>query len=317
MRHVNSLSEIDYSQQETITFEATVLDLVHEGDAERRFPMKFNLKFESSGDVVQVVSWTYELLDSVKDAANNTNVMLLDGVAGIFKDQTQIRVGSVKDTGKKSLRKIIEVINPEDIKKDIYAILNKYISTQSIRDMLDEMVLNNDKFYVWPAATRIHHAYPGGLAKHTLQVCRHAINTWEQYEGKDLDIEVIVAGALLHDIGKLTEYAEDGSRTIFGDLVSHIVDGSEKVAEWCWKHNIDSNKDKKMVMIKHVILSHHEKPEFGAAVTPAILEAVVVARADNLDATIEGIKKEVNNLSVGNFTNKLMAADGTKILKWQ
>jgi 3'-5' exoribonuclease len=316
MRHIKSTMEIDYDKQESISFEATILDVTHDGDAEKRYPMKFTVKLEGTGEVLAVVSWTYELLDYIKEGIPNTNVYMIEGIAGIFKDQSQIRIGSVKNIGKKSTKKVIETIDIDDVKQDIYAILNKYVRTDSIRKMIDELVFNNEKFYKWPAATKLHHNYEGGLAKHTLQVTKHAINFWQEYEGKGLDIEVIVASALLHDIGKTTEYNQDGSRTVFGDLISHLVNGAEKVAEWCWKNNIDSNRDTKMIMIKHCILSHHEKQELGAAVLPATLEAMIVARADAFDALFEGSQKEVNNVTTGSFTNKLMIANNNKILKW-
>jgi 3'-5' exoribonuclease len=316
MRHIKSTMEIDYDKQESISFEATILDVTHDGDAEKRYPMKFTVKLEGTGEVLAVVSWTYELLDYIKEGIPNTNVYMIEGIAGIFKDQSQIRIGSVKNIGKKSTKKVIETIDIDDVKQDIYAILNKYVRTDSIRKMIDELVFNNEKFYKWPAATKLHHNYEGGLAKHTLQVTKHAINFWQEYEGKGLDIEVIVASALLHDVGKTTEYNQDGSRTVFGDLISHLVNGAEKVAEWCWKNNIDSNRDTKMIMIKHCILSHHEKQELGAAVLPATLEAMIVARADAFDALFEGSQKEVNNVTTGSFTNKLMIANNNKILKW-
>jgi putative nucleotidyltransferase with HDIG domain len=316
MRHIKSTMEIDYDKQESISFEATILDVTHDGDAEKRYPMKFTVKLEGTGEVLAVVSWTYELLDYIKEGIPNTNVYMIEGIAGIFKDQSQIRIGSVKNIGKKSTKKVIETIDIDDVKQDIYAILNKYVRTDSIRKMIDELVFNNEKFYKWPAATKLHHNYEGGLAKHTLQVTKHAINFWQEYEGKGLDIEVIVASALLHDIGKTTEYNQDGSRTVFGDLISHLVNGAEKVAEWCWKNNIDSNRDTKMIMIKHCILSHHEKQELGAAVLPSTLEAMIVARADAFDALFEGSQKEVNNVTTGSFTNKLMIANNNKILKW-
>jgi 3'-5' exoribonuclease len=316
MRHIKSLAEIDYDKQESISFDATILDVTNDGEADKRYPMKFVLKLEASGDVVPVVSWNYELLDYIKGGISNTNVYSFEGIAGVFKDQNQIRIGSVKNTGSQSTKKVIETIDVDDVKHDIYAILNKYLRTESIRKMIDELVFNNDKFYKWPAATKLHHNYEGGLAAHTLQVTKHAINFWQEYKGKGLDIEVIVASALLHDIGKTTEYNQDGSRTIFGDLISHLVNGAEKVAEWCWKNGIDSNKDTKMIMIKHCILSHHEKQELGAAALPATLEAIIVARADAFDAIFEGTQKEINNVTTGSFTNKLMITNGNKILKW-
>jgi 3'-5' exoribonuclease len=316
MRTVLNLKDINYSQQEAIEFEASILGIEAEGEEEKKRPLRFTIKLESSGDVAQVISWNYSILEIIKEAAKGTEVLNLEGLAGTFKDNQQIRVGNVKMTGKQSVRKIIKTINISEVKREINSIINKYITTRNIRDMLDAMVMSNPNFFEWPAATKIHHNYEGGLAVHTLQVARHSVAMWESYEGKNLDIEVIVTGALLHDYGKLTEYNKDGSRTIYGQLIGHPVDGAEKMVEYCIRNNIDANRDRKLVMVKHIILSHHEKMDFGAPVVPSILEALIVARADALDGSFEGVSKEIENLSAGEFTDRLLAVNGSKFLKW-
>jgi 3'-5' exoribonuclease len=139
---------------------------------------------------------------------------------------------------------------------------------------------------------------------------------WQQYSlTTTLDIEVVVAGAMLHDVGKLSEYNKDGTRTVLGQLVTHLTDGAERVALFCFQNGIDSNRDKKILAIKHIILSHHEKLEFNAAITPAILEAFIVAKSDALDGNFEGIRKEVELLQPGQVSDRIIAADGGKYVK--
>jgi 3'-5' exoribonuclease len=182
--------------------------------------------------------------------------------------------------------------------------------------MLEDLVINNRDFFKWPAATKLHHAYKGGLAVHTTQVVKNAVGIWNNYQGKNLDIEVVIAGAMLHDIGKLSEYNEDGSRTAFGDMISHLVDGVERVTDYCATKGVSANSDRKILVIKHIILSHHEKLEWGSPTTPATLEAVVVAKADAMDAVIESINKELDNTEPQEFTDRIFAADGNKFMKW-
>jgi 3'-5' exoribonuclease len=317
MRLIKKASDLDYSIQEAIEFEATVLEF-SEGLEENKRPMRVSLKLEESGEVIQAISWTYTLQQLFKDAASSVDIVSFEALSGVFSNkQQQIRIGNAKLTGKQSTKKIIKTVDIIGIKRDFQNIISKYITTPLIRDMINDMIISESRFFEWPASTKLHHGYEGGLASHTLNVVKNAISLWENYQGENIDIEVIVAAAMLHDYGKLTEYNKDGSRTIYGDLVSHLVDGSEKVSEFCWKRGINPSTDKKIVIIKHIILSHHEYPEFGAAVRPATLEAFIVARSDAMDAVYGGINEQLVNLVSGQQTDKLMIADGVKILRWK
>jgi putative nucleotidyltransferase with HDIG domain len=318
MRKIKRLDEISYTEQEAVEFEATVLDVNIEGNEELKRPMKFALKLEESGENVSVISWAYVLLPNLKEAVKSTDIFLFESMTGTFSNgQKQIRIGNMRPLNKKSEKKIIKTVDILDIKRDIQSLINTYITTKQIKDMLQEMILNNEKFFQWPAATKMHHAYEGGLAEHSLSVCKNAVMIWERYQGLNLDIEVLVASALLHDIGKLDEYNKDGGRTKYGNLISHLVSGAERVFEYCYRNGIDSNTSAKFLLIKHSLLSHHEKPEFGAAVQPATLEAFIVARADALDASYDIINKEINNISSGEMTNNIFGVDNMKFLKWK
>jgi putative nucleotidyltransferase with HDIG domain len=318
MRTIKNLAELDYSLQETIDFEATVLDVLDEGLEERKRPMRISLRLEESGEVLQAISWTYNLLQLLKDAAKSTDIVLFEALSGVFSNkQEQIRVGNAKLTGKQSTKKVLKSINVLETKRDIQTLINRYITTPIIKNIIEELIMNEPKFFEWPAATKVHHAYEGGLAFHSLSVARNAISLWENYKGENIDSELVVAGALIHDLGKLSEYNKDGSRTLYGDLVSHLVDGSERISEFCWKKGINPTTDKKVVILKHIVLSHHERPDFGAAVKPAVLEAYIVARADAIDAVYESINGELQNITSGQTTDRLTVTEGTKIIKWK
>lgn len=318
MKTIYNLSEIDYGAQDSIEFEATVLEIIHEGNKETKRPIQATIKLENSGETLRITSWAYEFLQLLKDAVDSIEIINFEGFAGRFRDnQEQIRIGSAKATGKQSTKKIIKVLDIIATKREYNSIINTYIKTPAIHGMLETLIMNEPKFFEWPAATRIHHNYEGGLAVHTLQVVKHSILLWNEYsQSTELDIEVLIAGAMLHDLGKLSEYKKDGSREVYGNIIPHIVDGSDRVLEFCLRNNINYY-DTRIMMIRHIILSHHEKLEFGSPVTPSILEALIVARADAMDSSFEGIKKELELLQVGQMTDKLLAADGNKMLKWK
>lgn len=319
MKRVKSLNELDYTSGETVSFLATVLRIDTEGDGDKK-PYKVTLKLEESGEVCQVYSWNWKELDTYKTLVNTADVYSFDVMPNIYKNENQIRVGSIFSTGQTSNQKIVRNTNIDNIKSELISLINVHLPQngqyQILRTIIDDLVINNENFWKWPAASSIHHNYPGGLAKHTLNVVKNAISIWKIYEGSNANLAIIVAGAVLHDIGKLDEYKENGDRTYYGNLVSHLVSGYGKIIKMAVQMGIDPEKDLPILMVSHIILSHHDKLEFGSPVRPGILEAVIVSKADALDASFEGADKSLNETNLFEQTLPIGSLDRAKLLKW-
>lgn len=315
---IKSISEINYSTPTLVSFNATVIEILSEGDGEKR-PIKMTLKLEESGETVAASSWKFENLETLKRLLLTDEVYNFEGQSGTFGNfGQQIRVGNIKNTGMRSSKKVVKTIDVTSMKREVQLIVNKYIPNSDILyKVIKDLVLENDKFWTWPAATKVHHAYPGGLAKHSLNTVKNAITIWETYQGSNLDIKLLVAGALLHDIGKLAEYNQDGSRTIYGNLIPHPISGYDTISRKVSELGVDPSKDKRIVMLLHIILSHHEKLEYGAPITPYIAEAVIVSKADALDAVYESIDSTLDNLNLNESSDRLISLDGGKIFKWK
>ncbi|MGV1100385.1 3'-5' exoribonuclease YhaM family protein [Thiovibrio sp. JS02] len=136
-----------------------------------------------------------------------------------------------------------------------------------------------------PAAKMMHHACLGGLLEHTLAVARLAAQICPLYT--NLDRSLLIAGALLHDIGKLREF--DFSTFPFdysdrGRLVGHMVLGVEMIQEKIAE--IRGFPEALAVQLKHLVLSHHGRHEFGAPALPMMTEAFVLNFLDDLDAKV-------------------------------
>lgn len=136
-----------------------------------------------------------------------------------------------------------------------------------------------------PAAKVMHHAYVGGLLEHTLAVTRLADSITTLYPS--LDRSLLLAGALLHDIGKLKEFSFDSFPFEYSDrgrLVGHMVLGIEMIQE---KINTISGFPEDLGdRLKHLILSHHGRYEFGSPSLPMMQEAFALNFLDDLDAKI-------------------------------
>jgi 3'-5' exoribonuclease len=136
-----------------------------------------------------------------------------------------------------------------------------------------------------PGARNLHHPYLGGLLEHTWSVSRHALRSLDIYP--ELNRDLVLAGAILHDLGKIKELANPRApeRTREGELLGHIVLGWEMVREEA--RSLEFPDPNLLVQLEHIILSHHGSLEFGSPVVPKTREALLVYFLDDLDAKLK------------------------------
>lgn len=212
-----------------------------------------------------------------------------------------------KDAVNVKAKVIYPVEKPEDI--SMFEKTSKF-SNETLAEMLDKAIANinnthlrslcnvligpngtyREKYLIWPAAKSFHHAYRGGLAEHSLEVYRFITADYDGVSGflddeVDVDWDLLHAAALLHDIAKIAEYDyQDGacSFTTTGELIGHLCLGAIWVSSAMNKVP-DFPKDLAIHLI-HIILSHHERLDWGAAVVPKTKEATLFHMADNRSA---------------------------------
>jgi 3'-5' exoribonuclease len=169
-----------------------------------------------------------------------------------------------------------------------------------VRELLQRITTQHaEKLSIWPAAQTVHHAYRSGFLEHILSVARSALTLGAAY-GANQDL--LTAGALLHDIGKLEELAYDRSTsyTREGNLVGHVTLGTMMVRETM--SAIPEFPDVLRTQIEHLIVSHHGHKEFGAPVEPMTIEAMILSAADDLDAKINQVRQALAEDGEGEFT---------------
>jgi 3'-5' exoribonuclease len=143
-----------------------------------------------------------------------------------------------------------------------------------------------------PAAKAMHHVYLGGLLDHSLSVAALADDICRRYPGLNRDL--LVAGALLHDVGKISElrYSRSFEYTDVGKLLGHIVIGVEIVEEKL--RGLPGFPVELAILLKHLLLSHHGQYEFGSPKRPKTLEAVILNFLDDLDSKINGVRTHLD-----------------------
>ncbi len=162
-----------------------------------------------------------------------------------------------------------------------------------------------------PAARSMHHGYIGGLLEHSLSMAALARQLVAHYGQADVDL--LVSGALLHDMGKALEYTlEDGfAHSDDGRLVGHIVRGIVLVEKAAADLGFPEGKLRQLV---HLIAAHHGTQEWGSPVVPKTLEAILLHQIDLLDSRVQGFFDHLNSDgSVGLWTNKRSDMFGTEL----
>ncbi len=191
---------------------------------------------------------------------------------------------------------IAEDFENAEIKKIVIAIYNEY----------------KEKLVFWPAAFRLHHAIRGGLLYHTLSIVRLAQSVAKIYPSVNKDL--LIAGAMLHDIAKTDEFVvnEVGTASGYsleGNLVGHLAKGAMIIGSFAEKLSIS---EETKLLLQHMVLSHHGEPEFGAAVKPMFLEAELLSELDLMDARVYELTEAIGNVNTGEYTNKMWALDNRK-----
>jgi 3'-5' exoribonuclease len=144
-------------------------------------------------------------------------------------------------------------------------------------------------FKAAPAAKKMHHAYIGGLLEHTLSMAILVDRIAGHYTGVDRDL--LMAGAILHDIGKIREfeYSTHIDYTSEGRLLSHIVIGIQIIDEKM--KQVKDFPEEQAVLLKHLVVSHHGVRDFGSPEPPKTIEAVLLNHIDEIDSKVKGIRE--------------------------
>lgn len=163
-------------------------------------------------------------------------------------------------------------------------------------------------FYEFPAAKKNHHAFAGGLAFHTVSMLRMAKGVAQLYP--EINRSLLYAGTILHDLGKVIELSGPVATeyTLAGNLLGHLVIVDEEITKACQVLKID-DRSEDVLLLKHMILSHHGLLEYGSPVRPQILEAEILHQLDNLDASIQMILGALRSVEPGERTERIFGLD--------
>lgn len=249
------------------------------------------------------------------DGKEEGKVVKIWGEVSEYRGTLQITVSQIRlasDNDVYDLKALVPVA-PIDVAQELEQVENLVASIQDpdYRAICQAMLRRHTAaFQKIPAAKSVHHGFLSGLLMHTGQMLRIADFLAGLY-ADTLNRSLLLAGTLLHDFSKETEFtfSQLGLVTgysVQGELLGHLVMGAQEVARTAEELGIPQEKS---LLLQHMILSHHGEPEFGAAVRPVCAESELLSYIDLIDSRMEIYREAFQQLSPGQFSSRIFALD--------
>lgn len=245
-------------------------------------------------------------------------VVQLDGKRDIYQGKPQVIINHLGplDPNTVDMSQFIQTapikrVDMENEFEDIFLEITNGAWNRVVRYLFKKY---HDQFFTSAAAKVNHHDFQGGLAYHTLSMVHLAEKIADQYP--EIDKALLIAGACLHDLGKTIELSGtlDVEYTFEGNMLGHITIIDEEIVKAAQELKIDLDSED-MVMLRHMVLSHHGFLEYGSPERPKLLEAEVLHYIDVLDASINMISKALDKTEKGKFSERIFGMDNRAFYK--
>ena len=256
-----------------------------------------SLKLQDKTGTVDAKVW--ELNNDIK-AFEENDFIKIDGTAIVYQNDIQLNVKRIRRSLEGEYDPMDYIPSTEKNIDSMTEELLGYINTIKnpyLKKFLEEIFIKDSviskKIKYHSAAKSVHHGYMGGLVEHTLSVTQICDFLAPRY--KYVDRDILIASAMLHDIGKIYELSDfpENDYTDEGQLLGHIVIGIDIISEAVKK--VDGFPKKLESLLKHCLISHHGELEYGSPQLPKTIEAFILHCADNMDAKVKVIEELIDS----------------------
>ncbi len=243
-----------------------------------------------------------KMWDNVSDVLNEferDDFVKVKGIIQVFHNRPQLTIHKVRRLDESEVQFADYFPSSKRDAGEMWLELRAIVA--SVRDRhlkgLLEAVLDDEeiarRYRIAPAAKQIHHAFLGGLLEHVLSVCGLAKSAAAHYA--NIDYDLLVTGAILHDIGKIYElnYERGFSYSNEGQLIGHISIAMRMMGDKL--RGLPDFPPLVRSLVEHMILSHHGKLEFGSPKVPQFPEALLLHYLDDLDSKMEAMRAQIEN----------------------
>ena len=273
-----------------------------------------NVELRDSSGSISAKKWDIDSADA--DIFIVGNIVEVSGEVIKYRDSLQVKIIGAKPIEADEIDVTRFIKAPPIAKEALLERFNKIKGSISNPDCI--ALLNyflekfKDKFYDAPAATSVHHEFSSGLLMHSTSIAEICDFLASYYE--DVDRDLLITGAILHDFGKMIELSGPAiyHYTVEGKLLGHISIGMAEIRKAAEELNITSEVP---LLLEHMLLSHHGQYEFGSPVLPLTREALILSIVDSLDSKMLILDKAYEEVKPGEFTQKIFPLDGRSFYK--
>ncbi|MBQ9188196.1 MAG: HD domain-containing protein [Clostridia bacterium] len=248
------------------------------------------------------------------------DIIKVRGSVQIWKDNEQFKIDRIRHVTPEDDVDMNELVpcapfDPVAMYDELYDIAQNF-KDDDLRRLVQYLLRENrEQLLLFPAGVKLHHATRSGLLHHTLSVVHMAQSILQLYPW--LNGDLLLAGATLHDIGKLVELDTGtlglaGAYTAAGQLLGHISIGMSMVAQAA---EVTMVPPEKAMLVEHMLLSHHGNPEYGSPRLPMVPEAEVLSVCDLLDSRLYEMHAALETVAPGGFTERIWALDNRQLYK--
>ena len=278
--------------------------------------LDFNLG-DASGDINAKL---WECNEELENKFKQNILVKIKGTVNEWRGKLQLKIEMIRLAEESDEVKISDYVavapySPEKMYDDILDYLSKIKNTDIQNIVTNILSDNEEKLMHYPAAKSNHHAIRSGLLYHTTTMLKAGEKLSEIYTF--LNTDLLFAGIILHDIGKIYEMdaSELGivsSYTVEGQLLGHIVQGIKMIET----ASIEVKADREVSMLlQHMVLSHHYEAEYGSPKKPMIPEAEMLHHLDIIDARMYDMNKALGDTQQGNFSERIRSLDNISVYK--
>ena len=294
-----------------VDFNAIVLNVVNGKTNKAPY---LSIIFQDNSGTIDAKLWaaTPEQIETITTG----KVVRVVGDAIKYNDDVQLKINRIEVISDNESEQVKYLKSAPVSSKDMEAFFRQTISQieNSEIKIIVETLINEqiEKFLIYPAASKNHHEYVSGLAYHTMSMLKLGLSICELYPSLNRDL--IIAGVMLHDLGKTIELSGPivPEYTLEGKLLGHISIAQSMIEVTAKNLNITSEIP---VLLKHMVLSHHGKLEYGSPVLPLIKEAEILSLIDNIDARMNTLDKTLETIEPGNFSKRVFSLENRAFYK--
>ena len=273
-----------------------------------------NVELRDSSGSINAKKW--EVLANDENLFTVGNVVLIEGEVIKYKESLQMKITSAEMVPPEEVDVAKFIKAPPIPKEELIKRFNAHVESiknEDCRKILDYLIKRlSPRLFDYPAAVSVHHEYGSGLLMHTVSMADHAVYLANYY--KDVNLDILLTGVLLHDMGKCIEFEGPVvyKYSLEGKLLGHITIMTSEIRRAAEGLKITSEVP---ILLEHMVLSHHGYQEFGSPVLPQTKEALLLSLIDNLDSKMVIASKALDGVNPGEFSQKVFPLDNRMLYK--